>query len=227
MRFDFHVHTKFSPDSIINPKDLIAKSKHLRIIPAITDHNTMDSHKQIRSLVKSNLKFRDFQFIPGEEIRTDHGDLIGLYLTETIPKKTPFMEALDRIRGQGGIAYIPHMFDYGRNGVHATEEEASKVDVVEIFNARCLHNSYNDLALDFAKKHNKLQGAATDSHFLMEFGHTYTELPDFDLDAEDPKLLLRALKKAKFVTRKAPFFVRGTTTVVSVFKKIKRTVVRP
>ncbi len=219
MKIDFHVHTKYSPDSIINPKDLIAKSKHLGIIPAITDHNTIDCHKHIRSLD------RKFDFIPGEEIRTDKGDLIGLYLNEVIKKKTPFLEALDKIKEQGGIAYIPHMFDYGRNGVHASEKEASKVDIVEIFNARCLHQSYNDLALLFAKKHKKLMAVASDSHFLMEFGHTYAELPDFDL--ESPKSLLKALKKSKFVTKKAPVFVRGTTSVVSIFKKLKRSIVRP
>ncbi len=219
MKIDFHVHTKFSPDSIINPKDLIAKSKYLGIIPAITDHNTIDAHRHIRSLDKK------FKFIPGEEIRTDHGDLIGLYLTENIPKKTPFLEAIDKIKDQGAICYIPHMFDYGRNGVHASEKEASKVDVVETFNARCLRQSFNDKAHEFAKKYKKLMASSSDSHFLMEFGRTYTELPDFDLD--DPGALLKALKKAKFVTKKAPFFVRGTTTVVSVFKKLKRSVIKP
>ena len=38
----------------------------------------------------AELKELGLEFIPGEEIRTVEGDLIGLYLNEAIPKKTPF-----------------------------------------------------------------------------------------------------------------------------------------
>ena len=38
---DFHVHTKHSPDSIIEPKDLVKKALSLGIIPAISDHSSI------------------------------------------------------------------------------------------------------------------------------------------------------------------------------------------
>ena len=210
MKIDFHVHTKYSIDSLIEPKALAEKSRKLGIIPAITDHNSTDCHKEMRKL--------GARFIPGEEISTDKGDLIGLYMGEMIAKKTPFLEAIDKIREQGGIVYLPHMYDYGRSGKHASESEAAEADIVEVFNARCMKNEYNLRAMAFAINHGKLKAAGSDSHFLFEFGKTYAEMPDFDIG--DPKALLKALKKAELKTKKAPIFVRGTTTFIAMGRKL-------
>jgi hypothetical protein len=211
MKIDFHVHTNHSIDTLIRPKDLAAKSKRLGIIPAVTDHDTTSGHEEMRSL--------GMPFIPGQEVSTDQGHLIGLYMTEQVEKKTPFLEALDQIKEQGALAYLPHMYD-ARTGEHASDKDAAKVDIIEIFNARCMKKEYNEQAMAFANKHNKPKATGTDSHFLFEFGSTYTELPDFDI--ENPKELLKALKKAKFVTKTAPIYVRGTTITVMFGKIILR-----
>ncbi len=208
MKVDFHMHTHYSPDSLTRPQALVRKAKSLGIIPAITDHNTIAAHAELRG--------SGVQFIPGEEIFTDRGDLVCLYLNEPIRKGIAFLEAIDQIHDQGGIAYLPHMFDYGRSGRHASAKEASKVDVIEAFNARCMSQRMNLQAWEFAEKHKLLKGAGSDSHFLFEFGSTYTELPDFDITS--PSSLLRALKKSRLVTKQAPFFVRGTTKLIYIGK---------
>lgn len=210
MKIDFHVHTRYSYDSIIHPKQLAKKSKELGIIPAITDHDTMEGSNQMRSIGAES--------IPGIEIRTDRGDLIGLYVNEPVPKGTPVMEALDKIHEQGGISYLPHMYEARRSGIIPEKEEISKIDIVEVFNARCLSQKFNDMAKAFAEKNGILQAAGTDSHFIVEFGSTYTELPDFDLDS--PKKLLKALRRAKFVAKQAPFRVTGATILISWGKKL-------
>ncbi|HID72916.1 TPA: PHP domain-containing protein, partial [Candidatus Micrarchaeota archaeon] len=194
MKIDFHVHTKFSPDSVIRPEDLARKSKKLKVIPAVTDHNSVSALQYMRK--------QKVPFISGEEVHTDRGDLIGLFVNEHIPKGTEFAETADRIREQGGIVYLPHMYDVTRAGTVPKEKEAAKIDIVEIFNARCMSDMFNLRARLFAKKHNKLMAAGSDTHFLWEFGTTYTELPDFDLD--DPKALLKALEKSEIVGKKAP-----------------------
>ena len=213
MKIDFNVHTHHSIDSLINPSDLAKKSKALGIIPAITDHNSIRAHKEMRSL--------GGPFIPGEEIYTDRGDLIGLFIEDEIPKGTAFEEALDRIHQQGGLSYLPHMFDISRKGGGEVPARfIRKIDLVEIFNARCLADSFNEKALDFAKK-NLIPGlAGSDSHFLFEFGSTYNTLGDFDLD--DPKALIKSIeaKEPVLTARKAPIYVRGTTRFVSLWKRI-------
>jgi len=211
IRIDFHVHTKYSPDSIIEPRRLAEKSCRLGIIPAVTDHYSIEAHEAVRKT--------GMEFIPGEEIFTDRGDLIGLFVNELIPKGTPFLEATDRVHEQGGITYLPHMYDYGRSGKHASDTEAAKADIIEVFNARCMRKDFNQRAEAFARKHRKPMAAGSDSHFLFEFGKTYTELPDFDLDRDNPKSLLRALAKAKLVTRKGPIYARGVTKLISIAKK--------
>ncbi|MFH1393284.1 MAG: PHP domain-containing protein [Candidatus Micrarchaeota archaeon] len=212
MKIDFHVHTKFSPDSIISPDDLARKSKKLKIIPAITDHNSMGAVKHLRKL--------KIPFIPGQEVHTDRGDLIGLYTNEAIPKGTPFAETADKIHGQGGITYLPHMYDITRAGAVPAEGEEGKMDIIEVFNARCMSDMFNLRARLFAKKHKKPVAAGSDTHFLWEFGTTYTGLPDFDL--ENPKELLKALEKGEIVGKKAPFYVRGTTSMLKAGRKLSK-----
>lgn len=217
MKIDFHVHTNSSIDSLIEPKALARKSRETGIIPAIADHNSIGSHAKMRALKAP--------FIPAEEISTDKGDLIGLYISEMIPKKTPFLEAIDKIHAQGGLAYLPHMFDYGRSHGRASEAEASKADIIEIFNARCMRKEFNLKAAEFAKAH-KLPGAAgSDSHFFFEFGRTYTYLPGFEPDdLDNPKALLKSLKTQNPIleTHTAPFFVRGTTSIIAMTRKLIR-----
>jgi len=209
VKIDFHVHTDRSSDCIIVLRELAAKSRKLRIVPAITDHDSISAHEAMRSL--------RVDFIPGNEISTKMGDIIGLYLTETVPPKLQLGEALDRVRAQGGLVCLPHMYDSRRNGLVPPTEYLAKIDLVEVFNARCLAPSLNGRAASFAEVNGKLGTVGTDSHFLFEFGSTYAELPDFDL--QDPRALMKALPKAKLVTRRAPFFVRGMAKIARAGKK--------
>ena len=212
INLDLHTHTNRSIDSIINPESLALKAIRLGIIPAITDHNRLTAEP-------SQFKLKGFRFIAGEEIRTDIGDLIGLYLNEEIPKDTPALEAIDLIHAQGGLAYLPHMYDATRKGI-SDPAIAKKADIIEVFNARSVIGGFNKKAEDFAKENNMVGAAGSDAHFLFEFGSTYTELPEFDFD--DPKQLMRALPKARIVGRSAPFYVRGTTTLVKFWNKVFR-----
>ena len=208
MKIDFHVHTNSSLDSSIKPDELAKKAESLGIIPAITDHNTTESWEKMKST-----------FIPGEEIRTTAGDLIGLFLTEEIPKHLSFEESIDKIKGQGGLSYLPHMYDKTRYG--CGDEFADLIDIIEVFNGRCL-DVFNELAAETARNLDKPGAGGSDSHFLFEFGRTYTEVPEFDM--ENPKELLQALGNARITGRKAPFYARGTTTLVKMGRKIGRKV---
>ncbi len=206
MRIDFHVHTCHSSDAHTKLEELASLTKKFGIIPALTDHNNMDSHPHFR---KFNLPF-----IPGEEVETDRGDFIGLFMTGPIPKGTDFHETVDLIRSQGAIPYAPHMFDALRPGI-AKEEYGRKADVIEVFNARSLER-FDKKAEEFAKKEGKLMAAGSDSHYPFEFGHTYTEL-DLSPDELQPKPLLRALKNAKIVGKRTSFLKRKIAKYFGVY----------
>jgi len=197
---------------MLKPEKLVKKARELDIVFAITDHNTIGCHDRLRSL--------SYPFIPGEEIRTDKGDVVGLYLTEEIPKNSPFEETMDMIHEQGGLVYLPHMYDIRRKGIIPEGKQTGKVDIVEVFNARCLRQEFNDNAKSFAEKNKILQAVGSDAHFLLEFGNNYAEMPDFDI--KNPKELMKALKEAKLVTKRAPICVRGPTEIISIWKNLMK-----
>lgn len=209
MKVDLHVHTNKSLDSIIKPEQLAKKSTSSGIIPAITDHNSISAHKIFQEL--------KVPFIPGEEIRTDRGDLIGLFLNELIPKKIDFNEALDIIKSQGAISYLPHMYDLTRSGVIPKDSEISKIDIIEVFNSRTLDKKTNEKAENFAQSNKKIKAVGSDSHFLFEFGSTFNVLESFDLD--NPNDFIKSIKDSISVKKSAPFFVRGTTTLIKFVRK--------
>lgn len=206
LRIDFHVHTCFSSDGKIKLEELAGLSKSTGIIPAITDHNNMDACSTFR-------KFK-IPFIPGEEIHVAQGDFIGLFLSEPIPKGIDFYEALDSIRSQGAIPYIPHMFDALRPGV-VKEEYGRAADIIEVFNARSFAR-FDKQAEEFAKREGKLMAAGSDSHYPFEFGHTYTEI-DLSPDQLQPKSLLRALKNAKIVGKRTSFLKRKIAKYTGIY----------
>jgi len=205
MRIDFHVHTVYSKDSLTRVEDIAKKSKKIGVIPAITDHNTTKANERMRKITKN--------FIPGEEVLTQQGDLIGLYIEEEIPRGIDGYEAIDRIKEQGGIVYLPHMFDGTRKGGY---ELGKKADVIEVLNGRAFEE-YNRMAFEFAERNKKLKAAGSDAHFLFEFGNVYTEVEEFDL--QNPKELMKALKKARVYGVGQPF-LRPATSVVKALKKI-------
>lgn len=211
MKIDFHVHTNASSDSLIKADELMKKSKIIKIIPAITDHDT----------VKGWEKMEKGSFIPGIEIRTKQGDIIGLFVNEEIPKKLDFEETAEKIKEQGGLVYLPHMYDITRKGCGSAY--AKLADIIEVFNGRCIEQ-FNKMAEKTATELKKPKAAGSDSHFLFEFGGTYVELEDFDL--ESPKEMIKALKNksVKIIGTKAPFFIRGPTWILSKARKLWKAV---
>ena len=179
-----HVHTIYSPCSI-NPIKMLKKICNKKgIIPVIADHNYL-----------TKLDFG----IMGEEIATNRGEFIGLFLNEQVNNKDIF-EAIDSVKEQGGLIYLPHPFDSRRRrslcryNILNDKEFIKNVDIVEVFNSRCITNEPNTMAFEYAKRHNLLMGVGSDAHFPWEIGNAYIDGLNM-LDTENPKSLLNYLKK--------------------------------
>ncbi|MBC7334202.1 MAG: PHP domain-containing protein, partial [Actinobacteria bacterium] len=126
MKACFHIHTKYSFDSLMHPKKLLKICKQLGADAVyITDHNT------IRGSLEAKKYEEDLgiEVIPGIEIKTQYGDIIGVDLTEEILTRD-FEEVLDEIKSQGGISVLPHPY----RGHKKVEYLASKVDLIEVWN---------------------------------------------------------------------------------------------
>ena len=186
MRIDLHLHTNGSWDCLSDPEAVLARALSLgygRI--AITDHDRLDV--ALRMMEK-----HPQHVIPGEEVRTAEGiDVIGLYLTEEIPRGTPARATIERIKDQGGISYLPHPYAGGKGGGgRLADGLAPLCDVVEGFNARLHTPDMNSRAEALAARHGKFVGAGSDAHTVLEVGNAFVELPRH---ANRADALLRAL----------------------------------
>jgi len=167
MKYDLHIHSKYSSDGVLDPKKIvkIAIKRKLDGI-AITDHNTIKGGLETKKYEQA-----DFQVIVGSEIMTERGEVIGLFLTEEI-RSTDIQDVISEIKDQNGIVIVPHPFDEMRHSaVHPGEEDVKLIDCVEGFNPRCIRGKYNRNAVEFAMKHNLTIVAGSDAHFSNEIGN--------------------------------------------------------
>ena len=194
---DLHLHTSWSHDCGIPVAELLdhAQAEGLGVI-AVTDHNVFGGALEAVELARG----RDLVVIPGEEVKTaDQGEVIGLFLSEEIPRGLSFDETVDAIRAQGGIVYLPHPFDR----MHAIPDAATlhrhraALDVVEVYNARLLFEAYNYEALRFARKYDLAMGAGSDAHVLQGVGTGVVRMRAF----VGPEEFLASLRTAQVLRR--------------------------
>ena len=172
IRLDLHNHTFFSADGVMSPAALLAaaKAKDVACI-AVTDHNTVKGALQAVALAEADLSLP--RVIPGIEISTCDGEIVGLYVWENIPSGLPLLDTVRRIRGQGGIVYLPHPFDSLRRGTVSRRQRqhaAELADIIEVVNGRSLGPRAGEKALALAKRLGKPQGAGSDAHHEIEVG---------------------------------------------------------
>ncbi len=214
---DLHLHTEWSHDCSIPTEDLLDHAEAIGLGGiAVTDHNVFGGALEAVELART----RDLVVIPGEEIKTDdQGEVIGLFLEEEITRGMTFADTIAAIRDQGGIVYLPHPFDR----LHAIPDPATihrhlaEIDVLEVYNARLLRDSFNDEALRFARKYGLLQGAGSDAHVLQGLGTGVVRMRRFD----GPEEFLLSLRTAEILRRpKSLAYLQSLKWVAQVKEKV-------
>jgi predicted metal-dependent phosphoesterase TrpH len=173
---DLHNHTHFSPDSILSPKDVVRRAREAGLgCVAVTDHNTVRGGLTVREMADG------FQVIVGEEVKTAEGEILGLFLSEDIPRGLSARETIARIKEQGGVVGLPHPFDSLRSALDEEQRNTliSQIDFIEALNSRIVFGNHNKQALEFARKHSLPTSAASDAHSPRELGRSYVEMPSF------------------------------------------------
>ena len=194
---DFHMHSEHSKDCVVPVADLLERAKALGIdIIAITDHNTLDGGLEGLSLAPDY----GVRVIPGEEIKTSEGEVIGLFLKQTVPAGLTFAETIAAIKSQGGIVYVPHPFDrlHTVPSYALLREHVTDIDVIEVFNARLAFPSFNERAELFAQRYGIPAAAGSDAHVLPGLGTALTGLADFS----GPEDFVAALADSRIVRRR-------------------------
>ncbi len=163
--FDLHVHTSGSHDGFCTVAQAIraAKARGMRGI-AIADHNSVSALAEIP-------KFggEDFLIIPGIEVSSRDGHILGLGISEMIPRGRSAAETTDAIKERGGVAVAPHPFSPARKTGVVLK---ATFDAVEAFNSHAYFLS-NKLAKKFAEQNRIPMTAGSDAHFPDEVGLAY------------------------------------------------------
>ncbi|MBS7622290.1 PHP domain-containing protein [Candidatus Bathyarchaeota archaeon] len=125
LKIDIHIHTTASPDGSIPPQEIprILKLKQLDGV-AVTDHDRFFD-KEVRGGI----------VVPGIEVSTREGHLLGLGDVEEITPGLSVDETIRIIHERGGVAILAHPYDLIRGGIrpaHVTEP----LDGIETINSR-------------------------------------------------------------------------------------------
>lgn len=182
---------------------------------ATTDHDTAEGALAFHDWVAE--QERDLHVIVGQEISTPEGEIIGLYLEETIPSPCPLDEATEAIGSQDGLVLLQHPFDPLREGL-ADAAWRIDPDIVEIFNARTRFNGANDKARDYAEARDLPTCACSDAHTPNEFGAAFTATPPFDPSRPDE--LLAALRDGEHRCATSPLWVSVHSTLAKLMDKV-------
>jgi hypothetical protein len=192
LKADLHIHTSYSMDCNTPIEQVINRCLEVGInCIAIADHGTAEGALKAQSLAP-------FPVIVAEEILTPHGEIMGMFLKDTIPSGLSVEQTISRIKAQDGLVCIPHPFDtFRHSGLDSEllEGLADQIDIVEVFNARSPFTSGSNKALNFALKHDIPVGAGSDAHTPKEIGNAYVEMPDFN-NSDD---FLQALAEGKIL----------------------------
>ena len=180
---------------------------------AIADHGTAEGALKMQ-------KMAPFPVIVAEEILTHHGEIMGMFLKETIPSGLSVEETVSRIRAQGGLVNIPHPFESIRgsslNG-KVIEEIAEQIDLMEVLNSRSPLPANSAKAQAFAQKHGIAQSAGSDAHTLYEIGNAYVEMPEFNGKDE----FLQALAQGKIHGHRSSPAMRLFSTCVRLKNQLR------
>jgi predicted metal-dependent phosphoesterase TrpH len=186
LKIDLHVHTCYSTDSSITLKDAVKYAKKCGLDGiAVTDHNTVEGAKK--------LKTKDIIIVPGIEISTLNGHLLGLNVTTQIPARLPMEESIRLVRDAGGIAVAPHPTAFYKS---PPSRKVSSYDAVEVMNASSVPFSIlTHYSRKFARRLGLPETGGSDSHYAPEIGSAYTVV-DSGCDVDE---IVSAIKKGATV----------------------------
>lgn len=193
---DFHLHTVYSADSLVQPKTLVDMlNAHPFIkVAAVTDHDSVRANKPTIELAKA---YPDILIIPGCEISTKNGDvpvgdMLVLGTFELPPKPWTPENVADYAKSIDAISIVAHPFRTYGMGEYARN---LKVNAIEVLNGGTSKDG-NVKAKEFAKELGLPGTAGSDAHQVSELFAVCNQV-DAAMNVDS---VLAAIKKGKVST---------------------------
>lgn len=175
---DTHMHTTCS-DGLVSPEemvDYVAAQTDLRVI-AVTDHDTAEGGILAREYALRRGLALDV--IVGQEVTTDEGDIVGLFIRETLPAFRTARAAIDAIHAQGGLAVAVHPYSNLATGFNMTgvadRIRTLPLDDVEVRNGFPTNVFANAMTVRRNRRAQRLSElGGSDSHVPYTVGQAHT-----------------------------------------------------
>lgn len=216
MKVVFHQHTRFSKDSYLCLWALRLKCKLKKVdCICVTDHNEIAGALEFKNKYENS----KFQVIIGEEIFTDSGEIIGLFLREKILSGLTPEETVKEIEKQGGIVIIPHPYEVERGRTALKEEFFDKIhiDAMENYNGRNFKEKYSIIQNQICEKFSFPKIVGSDAHTFFEVANNYIICDYCTLDANN---FIDVVCNGKFHMKHASRIFHFHTKIVKLLKRI-------
>lgn len=163
VKLDLHIHSEHSPDGRMALDEIVAcaRARGLQGV-AVCDHD--------RALTET-WDAPDFLLIPGIELSTDRGHLLGLFVTEQIEARE-LDAAIDAVHACGGLAVMAHPFERSSDA-QRLDAYLDRLDGIEVWNGRADRKNpqANAMACALAQRAAKPVTAGSDAHLPEEIGN--------------------------------------------------------
>lgn len=184
-RADLHMHTTAS-DGVYTVREVldhIAALGTLDVI-AITDHDRVDAALWA---VEHQHEY-DFEIVPGIEVSTSEGHVLGYWVSESIPRRLSLVETVCAIHEQGGVAVLAHPYHIHMGIVRRSAMRyisrpevlvESGLDALEAHNAGIVLPGMNALSHRLARRAGLPVVGGSDAHTLGAIGSGITRFPGY------------------------------------------------
>lgn len=200
---ELHAHSSHSLDGHGTVDQLLeaARAASLDGI-AVTDHDEFGPSERAAARAEEY----GLIGIPGMEISTAAGHLLGLGIDRRIERGQGFRATVEAIHDAGGIAVVPHPFQELRKGVLGAipREELRAADAIEVYNSRLLTGRANRQADQLAETYGMTKTAGSDAHVPEMVGRARTLV---DTDTRTTDAILDAIREGKTTVqgRRTPY----------------------
>jgi predicted metal-dependent phosphoesterase TrpH len=172
---ELHTHSELSHDGR-DPVELLLEQASAVGLDAlaITDHDAIDASLRAAELAPEY----GLVGIPGIEITSEAGHVLGIGIEERVPPGLSYGETLDAVHELGGIAVVPHPFQSSRSGVgtKVSRDDLAHADAIEVYNSRLLTGRANRKAESFARSRGLPMTAGSDAHISEMVGQAVTRV---------------------------------------------------
>lgn len=190
-RFDLHIHTtRYSPDSEINPFQLMRRAKALGLTGiVITEHDHVWPEKELAELRAAT---PEVQVYSGVEVSAEEGHFLvyGIPNMQSLFRGIALEELCKTVHQAGGVVIAAHPYRWGQD-FDAILQAAPALDGVEVMSKNI--DQASETKITSLWQGRRWAGLGnSDAHAIDQLGCCYTE---FNTNIQSLRDLVQAMKK--------------------------------